>query len=84
MPYIKQEERKSMDDVVNFMIEKGVEPNGKLNYILFKLCKKNVVPSYNNYKNFIGELEECASEIRRRILSEYEDSKILENGDVDL
>jgi len=41
-----------------------------------------VSPSYNNYKNFCGELNECVAEIRRRILASYEDEKIEENGDV--
>jgi hypothetical protein len=38
---------------------------------------------YNNYKNFIGELNETVAEIRRRFLSPYEDSKMKENGDVE-
>jgi len=50
--------------------------------VLFKYCKDYITPSYNNYKNFLGELNECAEEIRRRLLSKYEDKKIEENGDV--
>lgn len=83
MPYIPQENRKKMDEVVFQMINNGVEPDGKLNYVLFKFCKETVKPSYNNYKNFIAELNECANEIRRRMLSEYEDQKILDHGDVE-
>jgi hypothetical protein len=41
-----------------------------------------VEPSYNNYKNFIGELNETVAEIRRRLLASYEDQKMEENGDV--
>jgi hypothetical protein len=82
MPYIEQKFRKDMDEVVDFMISKGVVADGRLNYVLYKLCKLVVVPSYNNYKNYIGELTECAEEIRRRILSKYEDNKIETNGDV--
>jgi hypothetical protein len=59
-----------------------VKADGDLNYILFKYCKYNVPPSYNNYKNYIGELEETIAEIRRRLLAFYEDEKIKENGDV--
>lgn len=74
------------------------EPNGDLNYVLFKYAKYHIKPSYNNYKGFIGsihkameqvvlkvyidEYREAAAEIRRRILGPYEDSKIKENGDV--
>ncbi len=82
MPYIKKEERLKFNKVVQAMIDSNVQANGDLNYILYKFCKIGVEPSYNNFKNFIGELEECATEIRRRLLADYEDSKILENGDV--
>ncbi len=82
MPYIKPEARPDMDEIVALMKAKDVKANGDLNYILFKLCKETVQPSYNNFKNFIGELTEIAAEIRRRLLSPYEDEKIKENGDV--
>jgi hypothetical protein len=82
MPYINEKDRPKMNLVVQEMLIQGVKPDGKLNYILFKLCKHVVIPSYNGYKNYIGELEECIAEIRRRILAPYEDSKCLENGDV--
>ena len=82
MPYIKQESRPKMDMVVETMADVEVKANGDLNYILFKFCKNYVNPSYNNYKNFIGELRQCATEIERRILGPYEDLKIKENGDV--
>ena len=82
MPYITQEDRAQMDEVVNKMMRCGVEPDGRLNYVLFKLCWHSMEPSYNNYKNFIGELNECIAEIRRRLLAPYEDKKLIENGDV--
>lgn len=85
MPYIKPEDRIVMDGVVQHMIDKGVEPNGKLNYVLFKLCLNTVgkEPSYGKFKNFCGELSECIAEIRRRMTAEYENKKIEENGDVE-
>lgn len=82
MPYIKPEDRAKMDSLVALMVSYGVQPDGHLNYILYKFCKHSVKPSYNNYKNYIGELEECIAEIRRRMLGPYEDTKIQENGDV--
>lgn len=82
MPYIKKEKRKDMDEVIKAMILYGLEVNGDLNYVLFKFCKYMIEPSYNNYKNFCGELRQCATEIERRILAPYEDEKIKENGDV--
>lgn len=82
MPYIKEEGRKSMDRIVSLMAMLGVEANGDLNYILFKYCKYCIEPSYNNYKNFCGELRQCATEIERRLLAQYEDKKKDDNGDV--
>lgn len=82
MPYIKQEKRPALDRIVSEMWVAGVEANGDLNYLLFAYCKRCITPSYNNYKNFIGELNECAAEIRRRLLADYEDKKIETNGDV--
>ncbi|MCF7835629.1 MAG: hypothetical protein K9M15_00705 [Candidatus Marinimicrobia bacterium] len=82
MPYIHKDGRPRMDAVVQAMTKAGVKADGDLNYILFKFCKNQVPPSYNNYKNFCGELRQCATEIERRILAKYEDEKIKENGDV--
>jgi len=59
-----------------------VEASGDLNYILFAFCRRHVKPSYNNYKNFCGELRQCATEIERRLLGPYEDEAIKRNGDV--
>jgi hypothetical protein len=82
MPYIKKDRRYELNEIVELMIEKGVLVDGDLNYILFKFCRDAIAPSYNNYKNFLGELNECAAEIRRRMLAPYEDIKIVQNGDV--
>ena len=82
MPYILQKHRKRCEHVLKIMKRENIQPEGDLNYILYAFCKRNVKPSYNNYKNFLGELTECCAEIRRRLLAPYEDKKIKENGDV--
>jgi hypothetical protein len=84
MPYIKQNERPVMNVVVEKMKTQGVKPDGKLNYVLYKFFQDTVGKelSYNNIKNYLAELNECAEEIRRRYLSYYENEKIQENGDV--
>lgn len=82
MPYVKQDRRPDLDMVVSLMNDVEVIANGDLNYILYAFCKRNIKPSYNNYKNYLGELNEAAEEIRRRLLAPYEDEKIVENGDV--
>ena len=82
MPYIEQKKRFALDKIVEEMLDAGLNaPNGNLNYVLFKLAKI-IQPSYNNYKNYIGELNECVAEIRRKILGPYEDKKEQENGQV--
>lgn len=82
MPYIRQEDRPLMDLVVKAMTDADVRANGDLNYILFAFCKRNIKPSYNNYKNFCGELRQCATEIERKLLGPYEDTKEIENGKI--
>ncbi len=82
MPYIKPKDRKIADKVVQAMLKAEVLANGDLNYILFKYCKHHVSPSYNNLKNFCGELCQCATEIERKILAPYEEMKENENGGV--
>lgn len=81
MPYIKQERRQTLDYIVE-QLYVHLKFDGDLNYVLFALCKE-LEPSYHIYKNYLGELDECAAEIRRRLLAPYEDQKIIENGDVD-
>ena len=84
MPYIEdQQKRIQLDIIVKEMAGVPLRVDGDLNYLLFAYCKRCVVPSYNNYKNFLGELDEVRAEIRRRLLAGHEDNKISENGDVE-
>jgi len=82
MPYIKPERRIWLDRVVQFLKTIDIKADGDLNYILYKYCKYYIKPSYNNYKNYLGELQRAITEIERRILAPYEDEKIQENGDI--
>ena len=82
MPYIKKKERPRCDTVVKALIDAEITADGDLNYILYKYCKHYYPLSYNNIKNFCGELRQCATEIERRILAPYEDQQIDNNGDV--
>ena len=83
MPYIEQDRREELEEILWQMREKDIAADGDLNYLLYAFCIRYVPESYNSYKNFIGELRQCATEIERRILAPYEDLKIEENGDVD-
>jgi len=66
MPYILKENRPHYDTVIENLIKYGLF-NDELIYILFEYCKLYIKPSYNNYKNYCGELEQCAVEIERRM-----------------
>lgn len=80
MPYIKQDRREEIDDILESFIHKDIKADGDLNYLLYKFCKYGIKPSYNNYKNFCGELRQCATEIERTLLADYENKKRMENG----
>ena len=66
MPYIKQDRRLEVDPIVGLMAVNDVIVQD-LSYILLEFCKRSVNPSYNNYKNFCGELRQCATEIERKV-----------------
>lgn len=82
MPYVKQVHRAELNKIVASMLMYGIEADGDLNYVLFKYCKDHIEPGYNNYKNYCGELRQCATEIERRLMASHEDKKMRENGDV--
>lgn len=82
MPYVEQERRPDLDVIVKLMKEKNIKANGDLNYILVKYCKEYVDASYNNFKNYKGELSEAADWIGEIFLKPYEFIKRDENGDV--
>ena len=82
MPYVPQERRANLDKVVESMWINCIYP-GDINYVLYAYCKKHVPQGYTNYRNFLGELNESGMEVRRRLLSVYEDEKIKENGDIE-
>lgn len=82
MPYVKQDRRLELDQVVEAMVKANIKADGDLNYVLYTFAKRFIPASYNNYKNYLGELNEAAMEIRRRLLSEYEEKKIRDNGDI--
>ncbi len=82
MPYLKEEkDRKTLDSIIEIHGKLLTKP-GAINYLLFKLAKVSC-NRYQNYRNFIGELECCKQEIYRRQTGPYEDTKIYENGDVE-
>lgn len=87
MPYIKQNWRKEIDDYIDeISCNIDIENPGVLNYVISKLIykslNKNGQVNYEKYNKVIGVIECSKLEIYRRLVSEYENEKIKENGDV--
>jgi hypothetical protein len=94
MPYIKQENRKHFEKLldeakVSFNRENdgghNVMTEGELNYVITKLLHQYVLSkgvSYKTYNDVTGVMESAKSEFYRRYVAPYEDAKIKENGDV--
>lgn len=59
-----------------------IKADGDLNYVLYKFAKRNVPIRYNSLKNFLGELNEAACQVRADILLPYERRLKEEFGDV--
>ena len=80
MPYIDEGRRAYLNFIVD-ELESRVHYAGELNYILFAFARR-LTPGYRAYRDYLGELNECVAEIRRRMVAPYEDKKIEENDDV--
>lgn len=83
MPYIKQEDRKKFDTVLDQLPEMKVK--GELEYCIFKLMKqymKNKERRYGNLHDTTYAAHHCGDEYRRRFLDDRENKAIEENGDV--
>ena len=76
MPYIKPEDR----DRSTFQPETA----GELNFMLTEriLYYLGPHPNYQKYNDVLGVLTAIQLELYRRKIASYEDTKIIENGDV--
>ena len=93
MPYIKKEDRKDYDDlieeVVGRLLDKGPKDSGTavvgdVNYVISSIIWKlfDAKTSYTVGNNLVGVLECVKQEFYRRKIGPYEDLKISENGDL--
>jgi len=86
MPYIKHEQRVKLESLIqSFKDKMYMDPlsAGELNYIITQISLaflQNV--SYTELNEVVGILECVKQEFYRRVVAEYEDEKIQENGDV--
>jgi hypothetical protein len=82
MPYIKQEDRPELDSIID---QFSALDDGQLNYVFTRLVHRQVENRGLRYVhlNALCGVFTCAlSEFIRRVVSPYEDKKIIENGGV--
>lgn len=82
MPYLKDKEDRNYLDLILEAAKNCLIKPGRLNYFIFKLAKISC-HNYEQFRNFVGEIEMVKQEIYRRYVAPYEDIKIEENGDVE-
>lgn len=79
MPYIKQEDKDRL------ALSASAQTAGELNYLFTKLAIRYIKDnglSYQKLNDVIGALEGCKLEFYRRVVGDYENLKIQDNGDV--
>lgn len=80
MPYIKQEDRVRLK-----ALPVSIMTAGELNYTFTKSILDYIAmngTSYQIFNDIIGALEGAKLEFYRRVVADYEDGKITQNGDV--
>ena len=77
MPYIEPGTRPKV-------LKLGPTNAGELNYAITHLVRQYIASHYNyaTFNEVVGVLECAKLELYRRMISEYEDRKCKENGDV--
>ena len=89
MPYIKREDRKKydrlVDELVNELSQCDKLPVGHINYIITTMLDKAISKHglcYDNINAMMGVLSCISTELYRRVAVPYENKKIEQNGDV--
>lgn len=83
MPYITQPRRDHIDPMMYGLSER-IETPGDLAYVVYRLMLHywRRAPSFARWAEMRGAVGDMADEFRRRVICEYEDQKMKENGDV--
>ncbi len=85
MPYIKQSTRQAYSQFLDELDSITIVTPGELNYLFTKIAKHYIYAkgiSYTAINDVVGALEGAKLEFYRKTVSEYEEEKIKENGDV--
>jgi len=85
MPYIKDKEKHEISDTID-NLKMWILSKGDLNYAICELVGSLILDgekiSYTEISNWISGVHDAEVELNRRLLSHYENLKIIENGDV--
>jgi short subunit dehydrogenase-like uncharacterized protein len=87
MPYIKKERREVLDPGIISLTKRMSKDMtaGDLNYVITKLILRfNQLHglSYSTINDIVGVLESAKAEYQRRVVSNYENQKCVDNGEV--
>jgi hypothetical protein len=85
MPYTHPKDRtENMMGAIAVLADE-INLKGDLNFVICELVGQLILKSkigYSNMSEWIDTLPDAEDELRRRLLHQYEDKKIVENGDV--
>ena len=85
MPYIPKSEKDRVDKGLLALHLSDINNAGALNYAVHQVIAKYISQNkddYQTYNDIIGVLDCAKLELYRRLISDYEDKKILLNKDV--
>ena len=85
MPYIPKSEKDRVDKGLVALHLSEINNAGALNYAVHQVIAKYISQNkddYQTYNDIIGVLDCAKMELYRRVISDYEDKKILQNKDV--
>lgn len=86
MPYINKNSRDFLDYIIDDLIgafnQHDISRDGSLNYVISSVINNLYDTNYTDLNAAIGVLECAKMELYRRVVAPYEDTKIIENGDV--
>lgn len=80
MPYIPKSQRNKINQASHGVLDNAGALNYTLHQLVHEYLDQNKI-TYQSLNDVIGVLECAKQEIYRRIASDYEDRKILQNGD---
>lgn len=92
MPYIEQNDRKEIDQILDifediecFLAGYPIQKRqGVVNYIISTIVAQNMKPdegwNYSSLSRALATFSDAEHEMRRQLMDPYEDKKIQENG----